>query len=252
VRPKLSKLPPRFVVEENDEGEREGEFGNPDLLPYEAWNFDASAEYYFSGNGAITAAVFYKDIKNFIVDTVREDGEYRGIAFDEAEIPINGPSAEVFGAEFSIAQKFDMLPSPFDGLIAQANYTYTDATGRVPIDGDPDDLREIMLPTTSKHTANIALGYEKGPVSLRLAGTYRDKYLDELGDEAAEDRLVDDHFQLDLSAKYRVNDNIQLFYEWVNINNAKYFAYNTVGARKNLYQFEEYSWTMKLGARVTF
>ena len=139
-----------------------------------------------------------------------------------------------------------------DGLIAQANYTYTDATGRVPIDGDPDDLREIMLPTTSKHTANIALGYEKGPVSLRLAGTYRDKYLDELGDEAAEDRLVDDHFQLDLSAKYRVNDTVQVFYEWVNINNAKYFAYNRLGGSRNLYQYEEYNWTMKAGVRVNF
>ncbi|MGV2494717.1 TonB-dependent receptor [Pelagerythrobacter aerophilus] len=252
VRPKLSKLAPSFTVEESDDGEREGEFGNPDLLPYEAWNLDASAEWYFSGNGAITAAVFYKDIKNFIVDTVREDGIYQGIVFDEAEIPINGESAEVFGAEFSIAQKLDMLPSPFDGLLMQANYTYTDATGMVPNDGDPTDLREITLPATSKHTANLALGYEKGPISLRLAGTYRDSYLDELGDVAEEDRLVDDHFQLDLSAKYRVSDNVQLFYEWVNINNAKYFAYNTYGGRRNLYQYEEYGWTMKFGARVNF
>lgn len=252
VRPKLSKLAPSFTVEESDDGKREGEFGNPDLLPYEAWNLDASAEWYFSGNGAITAAVFYKDIKNFIVDTVREDGIYQGIVFDEAEIPINGESAEVFGAEFSIAQKLDMLPSPFDGLLMQANYTYTDATGMVPNDGDPTDLREITLPATSKHTANLALGYEKGPISLRLAGTYRDSYLDELGDVAEEDRLVDDHFQLDLSAKYRVSDNVQLFYEWVNINNAKYFAYNTYGSRRNLYQYEEYGWTMKFGARVNF
>ncbi|RXZ65061.1 TonB-dependent receptor [Pelagerythrobacter rhizovicinus] len=252
MRPKLSKLAPRFVVEENDDGEREGEFGNPDLLPYEAWNLDASAEWYFSGNGAITAAVFYKDIKNFIVDTVREDDVYQGIEFDEATIPINGESAEVFGVELSVAQKFDMLPAPLDGLLMQANYTYTDATGLVPNDGDPMDLREITLPATSKHTANVALGYEKGPISLRLAGTYRDSYLDELGDDAQEDRLVDDHFQLDLSAKYRVSDNVQLFYEWVNINNAKYFAYNTYGGRRNLYQYEEYSWTMKFGARVNF
>lgn len=252
VRPKLSKLAPRFVVEQNDDGEREGEFGNPDLLPYEAWNLGASAEYYFSGNGAITAAVFYKDIKNFIVDTVREDGIYQGIPFDEAAIPINGESAEIYGVELSIAQKLDMLPAPLDGLLMQANYTYTDATGLVPNDGDPTDLREITLPATSKHTANLALGYEKGPISLRLAGTYRDSYLDELGDVAVEDRLVDDHFQLDLSAKYSVSDNVQLFYEWVNINNAKYFAYNTVGGRRNLYQYEEYGWTMKFGARVNF
>ena len=254
VRPKLSKLAPRFIVEQNDEGEREGEFGNPDLKPYEAWNFDASAEYYLSSNGAITAAVFYKDVKNFIVDTYREDGTYRGIAYDEATVPINGDNAEIFGLEIGYSQAFTMLPAPLDGLLLQANYTYTytDATGMVPTDGDPTDLRQINLPATSKHTGNVSLGYDKGPVSLRLSGTYRDKYLDELGDTAEEDRIVDNHFQLDLSAKLRVTQNVQLFYEWVNINNAKYFAYNNYGDRRNLLQYEEYNWTMKFGAKVNF
>jgi TonB-dependent receptor len=252
VRPKLSKLAPRFMVEENDEGEREGEFGNPDLKPYEAWNADLSVEYYMSNNGAVSAAFFYKDIKNYIVDTLREDDVFNGIAFTEAIVPINGPSAEVWGIELSFAQAFTMLPSPFDGLIVQANYTYTDASGLVPIDGDPTDLRKITLPSTSKHTANITLGYEKGPISLRIAGTYRDRYLDELGDEAEVDRYVDDHFQVDLSAKYRINKQMQLFYEWVNINDAKYFAYNNFGGRRNLYQYERYNWTMKFGARFSF
>lgn len=259
VRPKLSKLAPRFTVEQNDDDEREGEFGNPDLLPYEAWNFDASAEWYMSSNGAASAAVFYKDVKNYIVDTVRECDEdrpetcvYRGIAFDEATIPINGESARIFGFELGFAQQLSMLPAPLDGLIVQANYTWTDATGDVPNDGDPTDLREITLPATARHTLNGVLGYEKGPFSFRLAGTYRDRYLDELGSEAEFDRYVDDHFQLDLSAKYRVTDNVQVFYEWINLNNAKYFAYNTFGARRNILQYEEYNWTMKAGVKVTF
>ncbi|PZT86316.1 MAG: TonB-dependent receptor [Citromicrobium sp.] len=252
VRPKLSKLAPRFMIEDNDEGEREGEFGNPDLDPYRAWNFDASAEWYMSSNGALTAAVFYKDIQDYIVDTLREDGTYNGIAFDEAVVPINGDSAEVFGVELGFAQAFTMLPAPFDGFVVNANYTYTDATGTVFTDGDIGDPREIPLPSTSKHTANLSLGYDKGPFDIRLSGTYRDRYLDELADEAELDRYVDDHFQLDLSAKFSVTDKIQLFYEWININNAKYFAYNTLGSRRNLYQFEEYNWTMKGGVRVTF
>ena len=258
VRPKLSKLAPRFAVEQNDDDEREGEFGNPDLEPYDAWNFDASLEYYLSGNGAISAAFFYKDISNFIVDVNVEDpGVYRGIAYDEAVIPINGESGEIFGIELSYAQALDFLPSPLDGFLVQANYTYTDATGTVP-DGDFSDIasvdsyREIMLPSSSKHTFNGVLGYEKGPIDLRLSGTYRDSYLDEIGGGADEDRLVDDHFQLDFSAKFKVNDNIKLYYEWVNINNAKYFAYNTLGGQENLYQYEEYNWTMKFGARVSF
>ena len=253
VRPKLSKLAPRFLVEQNDDDEREGEFGNPDLKPYEAWNFDASLEYYLSGNGALSAAFFYKDVKNFIVDVNLEDpGVYRGIAYDEAVVPINGESGEIYGFELSYAQAFTMLPAPFDGLLVQANYTYTDAKGLVPNDGDPTDLRQINLPASAKNTVNLVLGYEKGPLSLRLSGTYRDKYLDELGSEADEDRIVDNHFQLDLSAKYDVTKNVQLFYEWVNLNNATYYAFNNVGGRRNLLQYEEYNWTMKFGAKVNF
>ena len=252
VRPKLSKLAPRFAVEQNDDDEREGEFGNPALDPYRAWNFDASLEYYMSSNGAITAAVFYKDIEDYIVDTLQEDGTFNGIAYDEATIPINGDSAQIFGFEAGFAQSFGFLPGALGGLLFQANYTYTDATGTVLTDGDIGDPRDIPLPATSRHTFNVVLGYDKGPLDLRLAGTYRDRYLDEIADEPALDRYVDDHFQLDLTAKYRLTDNIKLFYEWVNINNAKYYAYNNLGGQKNLYQFEEYSWTMKGGVRVTF
>lgn len=255
VRPSLDKLAPRFAVEESGDGmgddEREGEFGNPALLPFEAWNFDASAEYYFSSNGAITANVFYKDIKNFIVDTVQEDGVFNGIAFDEAVIPINGDSAEVFGFEFGFAQAFTFLPDPLDGLLFNFNYTYTDADGTVPTDGDVTNLRTIALPSSSRHTFNAVLGYEKGPVDFRLAGTYRDRYLDELGDDASSDRFVDNHFQLDASLKVKVTKNIRLFAEWINITNAKYFAYqNFGGARRNL-QYEEYGSTVKFGARIT-
>ncbi|AKM09491.1 TonB-dependent receptor [Croceicoccus naphthovorans] len=248
VRPKLSKLAPRFEIDEDNEAV----FGNPDLDPYEAWNLDASFEYYMSRTGAISAAVFYKDIKNYIVDTAVEDGSFLGVDFTEAEIPINGPSAEIFGAELSVSQSLSMLPAPLDGLLVQANYTYTDATGMVPNDGDIDDLRKITLPSTSKHTLNAVLGYEKGPLSLRLSGTYRDKYLDEISGEAEEDRYVDDHFQLDFSAKFQLTDMVQLYGEWVNINNAKYFAYNNYNGQRNLLQYEEYDYTVKFGARVVF
>ena len=255
VRPKLSRLAPRFEIDEDNEAV----IGNPGLQPYEAWNFDASAEYYMSNNGAITAAFFYKDISNYAVDVVIDSpGTLQGINFDEAEYTINGPSAEVWGVELGFYQSLDFLPGLLSGFLVQANYTYTDASGSI-VDGDISDVasattfRDIPLPTTSKHTFNGVLGYEKGPISLRLSGTYRDKYLDEINLDGPDfDRYVDDHFQLDFSAKYKLTDNIRVFYEWVNINNAKYFAYNTLGGRQNIYQYEEYNWTMKFGAKVTF
>ncbi len=271
VRPGFGQLAPRFATEQNDDDEVEGEFGNPDLQPYKAWNFDAGVEYYFSGNGAISAGVFYKDISNYIVNVEynaedlngndeidpEERLTFRGVDFNEAVIPLNGDSAEVWGIELGFAMQWDMLPAPFDGIITQANYTYTDAMGIVP-DGGVGTLgqigatRMIPLPATSEHTLNGVLGYEKGPISLRLAGTYRDDYLDELNGAPDEDRYVDSHFQLDASARFTVTEGVQLFVEAINLTDAEYFAYNTVGGRQNNYQYEIYGRTFKGGVRVTF
>ncbi|MWV28845.1 TonB-dependent receptor [Aurantiacibacter rhizosphaerae] len=273
VRPGFSQLAPRFITERNDDDEVEGEFGNPNLQPYKAWNLDAGVEYYFGGNGALSAGVFYKDISDYIVTVAYEaedlNGDdaitadellaFNGIPFNEAEIPVNGDSAEVWGVELGFAMQWDMLPAPFDGFITQANYTYTDASATISdnaIDlfgqGFAGGTREIPLPASSKHTLNGVLGYEKGPVSLRLAGTYRDDYLDELGGDPAEYRFVDSHFQLDASARFTVTEGVQLYVEAVNLTDAEYFAYNTVGGRQNNYQYEVYGRTFKGGVKVTF
>ncbi|WP_150290063.1 TonB-dependent receptor [Sphingobium estronivorans] len=247
VRPKLSQLAPRVVIEDN-----EGEFGNPDLKPYRAWNIDLSAEYYFGRNAALSGGFFWKDVKNFTYVQVIEDYQYGSALLDEASIPVNGASGKIKGVELSYSQVFDFLPAPLDGLLAQVNYTYTDAKGTVLTDGDIADPRRIPLAASSKNTLNVVLGYEKGPLSLRAAGTYRDKYLDEIGDRAEEDRYVDDHFQLDLSAKYRITPGVRVFADWVNVTNAPYFAYQNLGGRQRLLQYENYSWTLKFGVSANF
>ncbi|MBB6228885.1 TonB-dependent receptor [Polymorphobacter multimanifer] len=244
-RPSFGQVAPRFTVAENEDGEREGAFGNPDLRPYKAWNMDATLEYYFSKQSVVQAGLFYKSITDFIVTSRQLNGTFAGIDFTEADIPINGDRAEVFGAEFSYSQAFTMLPAPFDGLLANVNYTYTNARG--------DVLgRRIPLPAASKHTANFVLGYEKGPVSFRAAASYRDQFLDELGEDAESDRYVRPLFQVDLSAKYRINSALQLFVEVVNLNNADFTAFRTGPGQRRLLQFETYQRTFKFGARANF
>ncbi|MEL7197854.1 MAG: TonB-dependent receptor [Pseudomonadota bacterium] len=249
VRPGPFQQAPRITVEEADDGQREGEFGNPNLRPTEAWNLDAAVEYYMPNNGAIFASVFYKSLEDFIVEQNFDDGgTFRGVQFDEATVFTNGDEGDIFGFELGFAQTFTGM---FDGMVVQGNYTFTDASGTITT-VESEGPRSIALPATSKHTANLSLGYDKGPFDIRLSGTYRDGYLDELSDDADLDRYVDDHFQLDLTAKFRISDSIQIYYEWVNINDAKYFAFNRLGSRENLLQYEEYNWTMKGGVRLTF
>lgn len=256
VRPGIGQLAPRFAIE-RDGDDLEGAFGNPDLTPYRAWNFDAGAEWYFAKSSVFQGGVFYKDIRDYITTVTFEaddapyNGVYRGIAFTEADIPLNSGEAKIFGVELGYSQVFSMLPAPFDGLLTNLNYTFTDAQGQT-FDGDTGGLRDIMLPASSRHTFNTVIGYEKGPVSIRLAGTYRDKYLDEVQAIADEDRYVREHFQLDASARLRITPNFQLFGEWVNINNAKYVAYQNAPISRRLLQYEEYSYTLKFGIRGNF
>jgi len=257
VRPKLSNVAPRFVIEENEDGEREGAFGNPDLRPYRAWNFDASAEYYFARNAVIQAGVFYKTINDFVViatfdeDDAPYNGIYNGVPFTEADIPLNGGKATVKGIEVAYQHALDFLPGALDGLLVNLNYTYTDAKGRLA--GDASTLgRRIQLPTSSKHTYNAVLGYEKGPISFRLSGAYRSGYLDEVGGAADEDRFVRNHFQVDLTAKYKITERIQLVGELVNLFDEPYTAYQRFGGADRLLQYEEYGITAKFGVNATF
>ncbi|WP_217705142.1 TonB-dependent receptor [Peristeroidobacter soli] len=253
VRPRIGQLAPRFVVEEtvdeDDNGDevvlREGEFGNPELKPYDAWNLDLSAEWYLGSNGVLQAGVFYKRIEDFIVDVVYQDSEFLGVAFTEALIPQNGDEAKVKGFELSYQQSLNFLPAPLDGVIVGFNYTYTDAEGDF-------NGRTISLPASAENTFNASLGYEKGALSFRLTAAYRDKYLDELGDDPENDRYVENHIQFDLSAKYRVTPQFQVFAEFVNLGDEPYVAYQNLGGRKRLLQYEEYSWTGKTGFRYRF
>jgi TonB-dependent receptor len=246
VRPNMSYLAPRFEIGEEDD-EREGAFGNPDLEPYRASNFDLSAEWYFADNAVLQGGIFLKDIEDFIVIAGFEDVTFNGVTADEAEIPINGDEAAVRGLEINYQHALTLLGGPWSGLLFGVNYTYTDTEGTV-------NGRTIPLPAAAKNVLNGVLGYERNRWSLRLAATYRAEYLDEIeflgnGDE---DRWVKDHTQLDLSAKYNVSDKLQLFVDLINLGDEPFVAYQTGPGRDRLLQYEEYSWTGKLGFRMNF
>ena len=139
------------------------------------------------------------------------------------------------------------LRGPWDGLLFGFNFTYTDTEGTV-------NGRVIPLPETAENVLNGVIGYEKNKWSLRLAATYRDEYLDEIAftGDADEDRWVTDHTQVDLKAKYNISDTFQVFLDLINLTDESYLAFQNGPVLDRLLQYEEYSWTGKLGFRMTF
>ena len=220
--------------------------GNPQLDPLESVNVDASFEYYFPPLGVFSAAVFYKDIDNFIYEQTLT-ADFAGIVDAELTTFRNGPSGDIKGLELGYQQQFS---GNFDGFGILANLTLTDGSAEVlgPEEGDP--TRSLPFIKQSDTIANLALTYEKYGFFFRIAATYRDDYLDEVGGEPLEDRYVAEFLQWDLSSSYDINDNLTVFANLVNIDDEPFRAY--WGQSGRLSQWESYSWSANLGLRWAY
>lgn len=237
VRPLFEAVASRVAVEDN-----EASVGNPDLEPYSAWNYDLSLEYYPSEISVLSAGLFYKSIEDFIFTQVFEDFEFGGRTFDEVEVAQNGDDAEVWGLELNYQQQFGFLPTPFDGFLVSFNYTYVDSDASFA-------ERDIPLPKQSDNIAGFVLGYEKYGLDLRLAMSYRDRYLDEIVEEGL-DRYTDAHNQWDFTAKYRFGDNWMMYAEVINLNDEP--AYYYAGSKTRPLQYDEFGRTTVVGVQYLY
>lgn len=247
VRPILEQNRPAGLVEINDEGEIEAEFGNVDLERFKADSFDLAVEYYPGDVGLLSAGLFYKSIQNpvFGIDLAGTEG-FEG--FDAYSTFVNGDDATIFGVELAWQQDLTFLPAPLDGLLISTNYTFADAEAALPL---PDGgSRDVDLPFQARHTANFSLGYEKYGFSGRVAVSYRDRILDSIEDPSDPDFdvYIDDHVQVDVTVAYQIKPTLQVFVEGTNLNDRPLYSYS--GTRDVNVQFEEYkpSWTVGLKA----
>ncbi len=247
VRPNIEAVVPAAEIAQ-EEDELEATLGNPDLKRQRAHNVDASVAYYPNRDSVMMLGLFYKRISDFIAFQTFEDFDFNGLTFNEATIAVNLDSVDLIGVEANYQQQFSFLPAPFDGFLAGANYTFVDA------DVALTDGRTINLPRQSRHVGNLMLGYEKGRFNLRAVATYRDGFVDEInagGDGV--DRLVASHFQIDLSAKFRITEQLRAYVDAKNINNEPFVAFFSDGgpARLNS-QFEEYGFSLEFGVTYTY
>lgn len=215
----------------------QGDGGNPALKPMESTQYDVSLEWYFADVGSLTTTFFYKDLNNFFVSgafprtfTNPETGASKTIDVSGTK---NFGSGEMQGVELAYQQFFDMLPSPFDGLGLQMNYTYIDAKGVPNNEEDADDsdwaggdndtgarvsLDSIPLQGQSDKTYNIVAMYEKYDWSVRFAYNWRSRYLLTTRDVISKYPLWnDDAGYLDGSVFYNFNENITAGVQFTNL-----------------------------------
>lgn len=246
VRPGFAQLSPGQLIEEDD-GDIEAEFGNPELKSLESQNFDAGIEYYPGVASVISAFVFHKTIDNFVYQTdLAGSAGYED--YKHAVTYANGDSAEITGIELAASKQFSSLPAPWNGLLIGANATLVDSSAEIGAYDDGEFVaRDIAMPSQSDTSANLMVGYESEKISARLSANYKSSYLLEVTEplEADYDAYVDDQLQLDFSLRYYVTDSVKVHFEALNLTDEIYYTY-VKNSRYNA-QYETYGATYKLG-----
>ena len=198
-----------------------GNGGAPSLEPTMANQFDMSMEWYFADSSSLSGAIFYKDISDYIkLESQLETHTYGGETHTFLVTrQTNAENGTLKGFELAYSQFFEFLPTPFDGLGVQANYTYIDNEGGANTAVNPFDPAqqenannaEMPIEGMSKSSYNLAVMYEKYDVSARLAYNWRERYL--LTTSAANMEVptwMNDYGQLDGSVFYTVSDHLKI------------------------------------------
>ncbi len=233
TRPQIRDLAPRTNFDVTRPASLDASGGNPNLRPYTSNNFDLSLEWYPSPTTTLSAAVYFKSIDNFIVQT--RSAEPFAIA-NASNLPIgngitgpntatfnvrrprNSQNASVRGIELNVVHTFDYLPSPLDGLGLSANATFVDSNAAF----------DVTTTTTSfaleglGNSYNLTGFYEKDGFAARIAYNRRGRFLEYVvtpsqGGDPVFRRSFD---QVDVRVSYDVTSFAQVFAEGTNVLNS--------------------------------
>jgi iron complex outermembrane receptor protein len=187
-----------------------GTSGNPNLSPEKSVNLDLSLEYYFNQHNAVNAAVFYRDVNDYIQSTIAPQ-TIGGIVYQVTE-PTNAPAGKIKGTEVGYTQFFDFLPGPLNGLGVQANGTYVDGP----------------FTNISKWSYNLIGIYEKGPASFRVAYNWRSGF--DVGPAPGGGMQPQEIYAksqpwLDLSASYTILKRLTITFDATNLLDSYYQDY---------------------------
>ncbi|MBE0676131.1 MAG: carboxypeptidase-like regulatory domain-containing protein [Bacteroidales bacterium] len=209
-------------------------FGNPDIKPTLAHNFDLLGEYYIGSTGLLSAGIFIKNIRDYEVRVIEvlpweevmpylitpdEINARTDITADqkanyitrynkadgkdfESFTPGNGGNANLFGVEVAFQKKLDFLPGVFSNFSLYANFTHNWV--------DNKD-NEFKLSGTAGDILNASLAYDSRRFSARISYNYTADFLTSNGQTEQYDVYYDKVSYLDANIDVFITDKLVFF-----------------------------------------
>ncbi len=193
--------------------------GNTNLHPYSSINLDADYEWYFTKDSAVEVDLFYKDIRNYILNAAKPelwtDFTLAGHPLETYEItrPTNAGKARARGASVSYQQAI------YGGFGVTVNYTRMDTD---------TSNNNGPLPFASKDQVNLSPYFENKlwnvPVLLRLTYSWRDDYKSQSFNSTTS-VFTAPYAEFDGNAEIHITKNISLLLAAKNLLDETYRQY---------------------------
>jgi len=247
--------------------------GNVALEPFRANTYDLSLEWYFGEESLLSFAYFHKDIDTYI-QILRQDLPYSSLtalnpsAFAPGFCTLACSPTTVFqlttaantkggplkGFEVSYQQPFTFLPGPLSNLGVQLNYTKVESE----IDYCNDALCSTFvtadLINLSPQSWNATLYYEDDRFKARISGAARDGYIQNVpGRNGNNIEGKQDTFNVDASASWKVDEQIELTLEALNLTDEENHQFvGDGGSRESTSVYHHTGRQLFVGARYRF
>ena len=268
-RPDFSVLRPNFTF---NDAARTVSGGNPNATPERQLGFDAYFEWYMRPSGFFSAGVYYKEVTDLLVSQIRTFGSdaLDTPGFDrsgyEFSGTINAGDGYIAGFELYLQQNASELveqlelPDWLGGFGFTGSLTVTDSEFTIPRVSVDTPARKQRIPGTSDYIYNVALSYEKYGLSARLAYQFRTAWVSGIGTyRIVNGRLVpdgngdtfwDDDGELDLSVRYQLTDNFEIYFDGNNLSDEAGRRY--VDTPNFPIEYEKFGPRYLLGVRFNF
>lgn len=204
--------------------------GNPNTKPLMSWNFDVAAEWYPNEDSIVAVGLYYKQFNGgFQQQTVLENFVVAGetIALPITNSVTTDKDSDLLGLEVSLAYRWDI------GVGVKVGYNYADTdfefedslygdTFITDLDGVTTQLTEGIIepgavPGFSEHVFSGQVYYQIGDFDTALIYKYRSEYFQPYTSNGTRLRYVDDVGVWEARASYKINKNVRVKVEAINL-----------------------------------
>ena len=241
--------------------------GNPELRPWKANAFDLSFEKYFGRKGYVSAAIYYKDLKDYIFNASKIT-DFTGVALPidptqtylmaaanrigVSTVKTNGHGGHIEGLELTASVPGEVLAPFLDGF----GMIVSGAWNRSAV--NPTGLGDEPVPGLSSKVINSTLYYEKHGFSARVSNRYRGSFVGEvpLFDSSLSKQSVKSESLLDAQVGYEFQQGsmkgLNLNLSGTNLTDAPFVLYNVGTNPFDVLKYEKYGAVYALSVTYKF